>query len=58
VKRDADIGVDCPGSAEPVDGGREKFQFYSGLKNCRPHLADMKNHPENPEDLYSIDSYR
>lgn len=58
VKRDADIGVDRPGSAEAVDGGHEKFQFYSGLKNCRPYSAGMKNHPENPEDLHSIDSYR
>lgn len=51
VKRDADIGVDRSGSAErPMDRGREKFQFYSGLKNRRPHSAGMKNHPENPED--------
>lgn len=55
VKRDTDIGVDRPGSAETVDPGREKFQFYSGLKNCRSYLAGMKNHLENLEDLHSID---
>lgn len=50
MKGDADIGVDRSGSAEAVDGGREKFQFYSGLKNRRLHSVGMKNHPENPED--------
>lgn len=57
VKRDTDIGVDRPGSAEAMDRGREKFQFYSGLKNCRPYSAGMKNHLENLEDLHSIDGY-
>jgi hypothetical protein len=33
-----------------ANGGREKFQFYSGLKNRRPHSAGVKNHSENPED--------
>lgn len=56
VKRDTDIGVDRLGSAEAMDGRREKFQFYSGLKNCHPYLAGMKNHPKNLEDLHSIDS--
>jgi len=44
-------------AAEALDGGREKFQFYSGLKNRRPYSAGMKNHPESPEDPLSIDSH-
>lgn len=49
VKRDrisALIALDRPKCR--LAGGREKFQFYSSLKNRRPHSAGMKNHPENP----------
>lgn len=57
VKRDADIGVDRSGPAEAMDREREKFQFYSGLKNRRPYSVSMKNHPKSPEDPRSIEDH-
>lgn len=59
VKRDADIGVDRFRPGEAMDREREKFQFYSGLKNRRPHayLVSMKNHPKSPKDPRAIDRH-